>query len=132
MVQAYATKGEYETFAGGDSPADIGRLLSRASELIDDLALQPFTVDANGIPTDTDVAGAMRDAACAQVEYWVKVVGEEHDLEGLAGSEVSILSLSLTLPPEVAPRALRCLNVGGLMNVAHEDLTSVFFSSGTS
>lgn len=92
------------------------RLRRRASELLDRHVRAWFTVDTDtDLPTETTLASALADACCAQVEFWLDV-GEDHDIEGLAGTRVGIGHLSLEqLPPELAPRAQRLLANAGLL-----------------
>lgn len=106
---AYATAAEYETWSGQSAPADVERLLVRASELLDATVTTPFVVDSDTeLPDDADEAEAMREAACAQVRFWVET-GEEHDIDGLAGTAASIGGVSGVRPPVVAPQAVRIL-----------------------
>lgn len=104
-------------------PADAGRLLARASELLDATVRQPFTVGPDGLPTDPAIAQALSDACCAQVEFWLEV-GEEHDVQGQfgvindAGYAVTVGTLSMSaLPPEVGARARRILVTAGLLRL---------------
>lgn len=115
-MKAYATDAEYLVFTGlTTAPDDIDRLLMRASELIDNTVTVAFAVDdTDQLPTDTDVADAMRDAACAQVEFWSEV-GEGNDIDGLAGTKVSAGSYSGDRAPVIAPRASRLLQNAGLV-----------------
>lgn len=117
MATAYATTAELETYlpASMDLPEDAERLLMRASERVDDYVLAAFSVDEDGIPTDALVAGALRDAACAQVEFWIEV-GEAHDVDGIRGG-MTVPGTSYEAPPTLAPRARSFLARGGLMNV---------------
>lgn len=56
----------------GDVPGDAAALLRRASRRIRRLTRTAiYSVDAEGAPTDQDVANTMRDATCALVAYWV-------------------------------------------------------------
>ena len=116
MTVAYATSAEYSVFVDGDAPAGIDRLLVRATEIVDDHVRVAYAVDTvTQLATDTDIAEALSDATCAQVEFWGEV-GEEHDIAGMGGRQVSIGHLSMDrLPPELAPRALRILSTAGLM-----------------
>lgn len=121
MTAAYATADQLGAFTSDDFDLDgdeASRILTRASELLDSKIRVPFSVDTEtDLPTDTDIATALADACCAQVEFWVGV-GEDHDVEGLAGRQVGIGHLSLSaLPPELAPRAARILRVSGLTGV---------------
>lgn len=120
MTVAYASSAELEAFVSATvwaaiDASDVDRLLARASEVVDDHCLAGFVVDTDtSLPTDTDIAQAVQDATCAQVEYWVEV-GEEHDVAGIAGRDVTIARFSIDrLPPVLAPRALRFLAAEGL------------------
>lgn len=120
MSTAYASAAQLEAFV---SPAvwssidetDVDRLLARATEVVDDHCLAAFVVDTDtNLAADTDIAQALQDATCAQCEYWVEV-GEEHDVAGIAGRDVTIARFSIDrLPPVLAPRALRYLAAEGL------------------
>lgn len=120
MTVAYASAAQLEAFVApavwsSIDAADVDRLLARATEVVDDHCLGAFLVDSDtDLPTDTDVAAALQNATCAQVEYWVEV-GEEHDVSGVAGRNVSIARFSIDrLPPVLAPRAARFLAQQGL------------------
>jgi hypothetical protein len=116
MAAAYATSAELAEWLGTAPPADAGRLLRRASELLDATVYGAYAVDAaTGLPADPDAAAALRDAACAQVEFWVEV-GEAHDLDGGARSQVSVGGLSMQRPGRLADRALDLLRTAGLMS----------------
>lgn len=116
MTVAYATSAEYLTFTGlSAAPDDYARLSQRASELVDNTVTAAFTVDdTTDLPTDADVAAALRDACAAQVEFWAEV-GEENDVDGLAGSQVSVSGYSGRRPPKLSPRAFRILQNAGLV-----------------
>ena len=61
-----------------DDPVDLDRLLTRASEVIDDYTRTArYPTDADDLPTDADDIAAFRDATCAQVEFWL--AGDEED-----------------------------------------------------
>lgn len=104
-----------------DAPEDFDRLLERASELIDDyLRTAVYDVDDDGAPTDDDVIAALRDATCAQVEFWL-AGDEEDDILGpvqgfsLGGMQVQYgAGPTRTLPYYLAPRAARLLRNAGL------------------
>lgn len=112
-MPSYATEAELVAYLPvGIEVSDADRLLARASELLDSVVTAYFEVDGD-LPVDVVIAGAMRDAACAQVEFWLEV-GEEHDVTGLRGS-VSIGQLQIEqLPATLAPRAKRILGAAGL------------------
>lgn len=113
----YATSVELDAWLpDGIVVPDATRLLTRASELLDAVVRRPFTLDDNDLPTDPKVKQALSDAACAQVECWLEV-GEDHDIGGLAGRQVSIGHLSVNaLPNELSPRAERALRAAGLLS----------------
>ena len=118
MTAAYATVAELTEFTGTQAPAQAIRLLTRASEVLDDHVITRYDVDTDGLPTDSDTAAALRDAACAQVEYWAEV-GEDHDIGSLFNRAAGLGHLSLgALPPELGARPRRILAVAGLLNPA--------------
>ena len=117
-MTAYATQAELISFLPeGTAVPDAARLLARASELLDATVLAPFAIDTvTLLPTDTDVAAAMRDACCAVVEAWLEV-GEENDVDGLAGTQIAVTGYTGPRAPSLAPRAFRILQNAGLMTV---------------
>lgn len=120
----YATAEQLNEYLpdGVDIPADAVRMLSRASELLDDRVRRSFAVGDDDLPTDPDIAEALQLAACAQVEYWILGPGEEHDVEGMHDRRVSVGHLSVdALPAELAPRALRHLRAARLVSAADLD-----------
>lgn len=118
MTVSYATDADLTAWLpAGTVVADAARLLLRASEVVDAAVRAPFTVvTATQLPVDSTVAAALRDATCAQVEQWVEV-GEENDIDGLAGRPVQIGGLSSDRAPELAPRAHRILLNAGLLTL---------------
>jgi len=95
-------------------PDDAARLLARAAEKIDaHTLLAVYDVDDQELPTDTAVAAAFREACCAQVEQWAEV-GEENDIDGLAGTDLSVDGYSGPRAPGLAPRARTILVNAGL------------------
>lgn len=121
-MTAYASEEELTEFlAEGTVVTGAPRLLARASELLDETVLAAFDVDDDtSLPTDEDVATAMRDACCAQVEQWLEV-GEPNDIDGLAGTEISVTGYSGRRAPKLAPRAFRILHTAGLMDATPAD-----------
>ena len=124
-MTAYATPAEFTTFAAGVLPADIDRLLLRASELVDDYTRTAmYDVDTDGFPTDADDIAAFRDATCAQVEFW-RDSDEEDDILGpVQGIILGPMQIQFgaganrTAPLYLAPRAARILRNAGLYNGA--------------
>ncbi|MFE7853747.1 hypothetical protein [Streptomyces sp. NPDC057403] len=126
MGRVYAASADYAEFTGQTAPAGIERLLARASEDIDSALLTAvYSTDADGMPTETDVIEALRDAVCAQVEYQQET-GDTGT--GAAGrwDSVSLGPVSLsgrkdaaTGPAglDLAPRAERALKRAGLLEV---------------
>jgi hypothetical protein len=115
MLSPYATIDELADFLGSRSaPIDAERLLRRASERVDSLVTAGFAVDSDGIPTDAGTARALRDACCAVVEFWMEV-GEENDLDGLAGTPVSGGGVTGRRAPANSVRAIRILRKAGLL-----------------
>ncbi len=115
MSDAYATVAQLTAWLpSGTSVSDADRQLLRASELIDEHVRTAYTVDSSGIPTDADVAAALSDATCAVVEAWLEV-GEENDVDGLAGTQISTGGYSGKRAPELPPRARRLLRNSGLL-----------------
>lgn len=114
MTVPYATPTQLATFLGATpAPADAARMLIRASELIDAKILASFTLGDDGLPTDETTAGVLADATCAVVEAWAEV-GEENDIDGLAGTDIAVQGYSGPRAPELPPRARRLLATAGM------------------
>lgn len=95
---AYATSAELATYTGlaaAALPADVDRMLERASERVD-AALVAAVYDVNGAgdPTDADVAAALRDATSAIVEAWIVSDDEHGQLDGYASVSLGSLTLN--------------------------------------
>lgn len=89
MPRSYATPADLENFTGTDAPEDAQRLLQRASEEVDTaLMTSVYATDTLGFPTDVAKREAMRDAACAVVEWWStdKGTGDETGAQGVWSS----------------------------------------------
>lgn len=70
----YATGEDLTNWLGEDpdTDANIDSMLRKASSLVGRACRNDlYDVDTAGKPRDTDLVEAMRDAVCAQVEYWV-------------------------------------------------------------
>ncbi|MFD9863473.1 head-tail connector protein [Streptomyces alboflavus] len=119
----YATPEQLAAWLGAPAPADAVRLLARAGEDLDSALLTAlYGVDDDGNPTDPRIAGALSDASCAQVEYWI-ASGDDGTGAGGVWDSVSIGPVSLsgrsrtssaTAGVELAPRAVRELRRAGL------------------
>ena len=115
MTVSYATPAEVSDWLGDVTvPADLTRLIKRASELIDAKVRATYPVDTTGAPTDTVVDDALRDAVCAQIEQWCEV-DESNSIDGLAGGQISVDGYSGKRAPDLAPRAYHILKVHGLL-----------------
>lgn len=118
----YATVEQLTTYLGADAPADAGRLLDRASELIrNETRLAVYGTDDTGSPTDAAVVGGFADATCAQVEFWLASDEEEDVLGQTQGYSVGGTQLQYgagdnrAAPLFLAPRAARLLRTAGLL-----------------
>lgn len=123
MPRVYATPQQLADATGQPAPADAARLLTRASEDIEDaLRTAVYDTDATGMPTDLDVRDALAAATCAQVEY---VTAQGGDDTGAAGQWDSVhigpVAMSgrkggpVGSAVDIGPRALRTLTRAGLL-----------------
>lgn len=115
----YATLADLQAYVGVDAvlPAELEqtRLLARASNLIDRVTFA--RIDSG----DTEHVEAARDAACAQVEYWLEG-GEQVDVTGpVQGYQIGSLQMQFgagdnrITPGRFAPRAKDHLLMAGLL-----------------
>ncbi|MEU8989972.1 hypothetical protein AB0C98_26675 [Streptomyces sp. NPDC048558] len=124
MRRVYATPEQLTAWTGQPAPADAERLLARASEDIDDALLTAcYAVNDAGMPVEPEIAQALADATCAQVEYQLATGDDGTGAAGLWDS-VSIGPVSLSgrkdAPAaagdvDLAPRAYRALTRAGLL-----------------
>lgn len=117
-LTAYATEEELTIWLPSSTtlPDDVDRLLERASDVLDEHIRLPFDVNTSGEVTDTELAVILSDACCAQVEHWLEV-GEENDLDGLAGTQISVDGYSGLRALPLAPRAKRILKINGMLEI---------------
>ena len=116
-MAAYATLADLAAYLAVDAGTLNGpevRLLTRASDL-----LYAATSGAHEIPTDTntDIPDALRQATCAQVEYW-QLYGEALDTQpGVARTTIGKFSQEFAggQAPRLAPRAYDLLLGAGLL-----------------
>jgi len=113
--QPYATLEDLAEYLGVDPealPDDADRLLIRASEIVDEAAMQRID-----LRTETH-AQAAKLATCAQVEFW-QTVGEEREARGpiraYTAGRVQIQYETGAAPAYLAPRARRYLLMAGLL-----------------
>lgn len=119
-MAAYADIDDLETFLDESAPdvpseAVATRMLLRASELVDDyIRTAVYDVDDDGDPTDADDIAALRDATCAQVEFWFAGDEEDDVLGPFAALTIGGVSATPQTPLTLAPRAARILRRAGL------------------
>lgn len=110
MARVYATVEEYEAFTGETAPANAGRLLARASRLVDRAMVAAiYDTTPAGYPSDTDVLAGFRDATCVQVEAWANRETAQADGSDPAASpwtSVSAGGLSFSRPADAVPVAV--------------------------
>lgn len=98
-----------------EPPEDLSRLLTRASELIDDYCRTAvYEVDDDDMPTEADDIAAFRDATCAQVEFWLASDEEDDILGPMESMSIGGLNAQPAKPLILAPRAARILRNAGL------------------
>lgn len=96
MARIFATEAELAEWLGlTEPPAGAARLLRNASREVSRITVAAYyATDLAGMPTDTTVAAAFRDATCAQAEWLI--ANGDNDGDGPGGfSEVKVLSVSL-------------------------------------
>lgn len=132
MPRVYATAADLENYLGtSTAPLDAQRLLTRASEAVDDALLAAvYPTDANGYPTIIVQRDAVRDAACAIVEWWSEDTGtgDETGAQGVwqsasagavslsrGGSNGKQTNSTTVRPGYLPPRAYGYLHRAGLL-----------------
>lgn len=124
--RVYATPAQYADHPGAPPvPAgeDVGALLARASEDVDDgLLTACYPTDAAGMPTDPAHAAALADATCAQVEYRLQDAtgddtGASDRWDSLSIGPVALSGRRAPVASDVdlGPRAVRTLRRAGLL-----------------
>lgn len=123
MALPHATKPECETYLSEANVArteawsggEWERQLERASDIVDNLTGRAnYRVDANGLAADPTLRKALSQATCAVIEMWLEV-GEENDIDGLAGQQISVTGYSGARAPESTERIRRPLRRAGLL-----------------
>lgn len=94
--RSYATVAELTAYTGTDAPVGAARLLVRATRKVDQLCKTAvYPVDEDGMPTDAALRAVLRDATCAQVEWWGEI-GDERGTgatAALAGAQIGTVRL---------------------------------------
>lgn len=122
---AYATVQDLTDFLAPDPvPAAAGRLLERASELVDEMLTGAmYDTDAEGNPTDPGLIDAFKRATCAQVQYTAALgdeTGANANVSQMRVGTVHViraLSLGGSGTPRYAPQALTILRSTGLLPI---------------
>lgn len=107
MARIYATAADWVTYTGLAAPTTVDADLAKASRFLDANVLKFcfYQVDANGLPSNTKVAAAFRDAACAQAQWWSQVGGSS-GATGAGWGTVQIGSVTLSRSvTDVSPSA---------------------------
>lgn len=110
---AYATAADLAAYTGKPAPPDADRLLERASVTVAYGITRYVRTDDAGNPTEH--VATIRDAVCAQVEYWV-TTSERVDITQDLEEPASPGRWQWDNP--LAPRAARILGLAGLRNPA--------------
>lgn len=129
MARVYATHQDLIDYTEGSAftlPAEpeSARLRARASELVDE-ALLAAVYDTNPttrLPTDPEVAAAMRDAVCAQVVWWEETGDENGSADRYTSVSIGSVALNRggTAPAggsggrTLGPHAVTHLRLAGL------------------
>jgi hypothetical protein len=121
--RSYATTTDLANWLDEAPPLDAARRLRRATRYLDTNALKTAVYDVeDGLPTDEEVAAALRDATCAQVEWWTSH-GDDGTGAGADYTSVTAGSISLTrsaggagapADPRQSPEAWEILSAAGL------------------
>ena len=118
---SYATSADLTSWLGEQAPVDADRLLARATLDIDYALIGVlYDVDVAGMPTEPiTVIPALRDACCAQVEWWLVTNDEvgEMDLYHQINAADQGLQVSRTpgRRPRLSPRTLEILQLAKLL-----------------
>jgi len=95
VARVYATAADLEAYTGQPAPDNAGRLLARASRLVDRaMVAAVYDTDASGYPDDPDVLDGFRDATCAQAAAWAKRETEATELGPWTSVSAGPVSLS--------------------------------------
>lgn len=97
-ARIYATAADLATYTGTAAPDNADALLAKASRMLDSAVFRLcwYVADqTTGMPTDSLVIDACRDATCAQVGWWL-ALGDSSGALGAGYGSVSIGSVSLS------------------------------------
>lgn len=95
-ARVYATTTDYANHLLGACPPGARRALIAASRRVDELLYTAvYDVDTAGLPTDTEVAEAFRDATCLQAEY-SRLTGDRNGVGAPGVTSASIGSVNVS------------------------------------
>lgn len=122
MARVYATADDVINWIGDYPPANVDILITRASMVVEELIIGVvYDTDVDGLPTDDTVIDAMRDAVCAQVQWWIPptpaagVCDQEDGWPRLARASRPDPTVGGAMArPDVAPDVRRILHVAGM------------------
>ncbi|QPZ39703.1 hypothetical protein [Paramicrobacterium chengjingii] len=135
--RTYATPSDYFDFLGDEIPdpfpekKQLEAMLRRASIVIDGrLRLAVYNTDEDGYPTDADVSEALKDATCAQADWFENtddLTGAESQQGvvkigsvslGGSGATGSASSTKSAADSRISPEAVEILRNAGLIGSA--------------
>jgi hypothetical protein len=124
---AYATTTDLAAWlVDAQPPSGARRKLVRATRVIDSLlTCAVYAVDSTGLPTQATDIATLRDAVCAQVEWWMQTgdeygIGDQYVTTGIGSVSLSRRTHSGTTGTSstsirYAPEAVERLRAGGLL-----------------
>lgn len=135
MARIYATAADLAAYTGTTAPDDADALLAKAGRFLDAAVFRLcwYITDATtGLPTDTTVTAALRDATCAQAAWWT-ALGDSTGALGAGWGSVQIghmqMSRSVTaVAAEASPARQVAPEVWDVL--AAPDLTPALFRIG--
>jgi len=121
----YATLQEFTDFLDPDPvPANAARLLKNASRKLDQLLIGAvYDTDAEGLPTDPELADVFREAVCLQAQYIAALADETGANSNINQMRVGdvyyfrALSVVGNGTPRVSPDMLDLLRTAGVTPV---------------
>lgn len=98
--RVYATEADYRTWTGDlTASASPAQLRGASARLDNALRGVYYLTDSGGLPTDSDVSDALRDAVCAIVQYWEETGDTSGSGAGAEYQTASIGSATYTRSP---------------------------------
>lgn len=129
MARVYATHTDLLNYTQGSTfvvptEPESTRVRTRASEIVDEALLSAVydTDPVTKLPTDADIAAAMRDAVCAQIVWWDETGDELGTADRYTAVSIGSVALSrgnkasssLAGKRDLAPQATTHLKLAGL------------------